>query len=435
MAEARRLCDRKRLTKAGELLAGLLRKKPPVYRAHVEWVRCLYRAGKAREAVKRYRGRTAFAPRSGVAWFGMGLALAATGKREEAETAFARAAKLAPREPEIPYRAGLLALKTKDWPKALEHLSGAVKLKPKRADLRVALAMALHKSGKRKEAVGQLGEMADLEPSPRTVRRAGALMTKIEGPNKPLAPKDQRKLVRATTLLHRYDATARAMAILRELRVRHGRSPVVAALLGLTYLRVGEHARAIIELRAAVRLRPGVGRYHAYIGDVYAAMRRKSEAVASFTQAVQLDPVNGRAHLRLGKLLAGLGSRARARKALRRAMYLLPNSSGPGLILGRMLVRKGKLKEAERTLGVLRRRFPKDARWRIQLAAVATRRAVAAKSSKDQKRLLDQARELLRRARSLAPKQKAAVGRALKLLDAIEKRLEKRARRTKGRSS
>jgi tetratricopeptide (TPR) repeat protein len=156
--------------------------------------------------------------------------------------------------------------------------------------------------------------------------------------------------------------------------------------LGYLLGRQGQLAEAEIELRAAIRIRPGLTegwfelgnvlaarekfsealacysvarqqhtqetevafRIPLRIGGIYARLNRHAEALQFYREAVRLNPTNWEPHFKLGGELNGAGQPDAARDELAEAVRLNPDHAPARYNYGAVLANQGRFDEAQR---------------------------------------------------------------------------------------
>jgi tetratricopeptide (TPR) repeat protein len=115
-----------------------------------------------------------------------------------------------------------------------------------------------------------------------------------------------------------------------------------AALL----LTLGEIARGIDHLEAALRLDPRSAEAHYNLATALAWQGRRDDAVAHLRQALATAPDHVGAHVNLGALLRARGDRAEAIDHLRQALAVAPGDAVAHANLGGLLLQEGRITQA-----------------------------------------------------------------------------------------
>ena len=144
-----------------------------------------------------------------------------------------------------------------------------------------------------------------------------------------------------------------ALSILRDLvhrRPSHGRDLVC---YGTRLKRQGQIVeatavldRAIIALRAAIRLKPDSAWTHYHLGRALGEEGKYDETVVAYRKAIELNPDLAEAHNNLGLALSAQGKRDEAVAAYRKAIRLKPDLAEAHTNLGIALSAQGKRDEA-----------------------------------------------------------------------------------------
>ncbi|MGH7995899.1 MAG: tetratricopeptide repeat protein [Opitutaceae bacterium] len=116
--------------------------------------------------------------------------------------------------------------------------------------------------------------------------------------------------------------------------------------LGQIYLDQGRVDDALVQCRAAVRLKPGFPEVHNNLGLALARAGRLSEAVAQWTEALRLNPSLAGARFNLADGLIALDRVPEAIGEYERGLRLDPGNAAAWSDLGLALAREGRLDEA-----------------------------------------------------------------------------------------
>lgn len=217
---------------------------------------------------------------------------------------------------------------------ALAYLEHALALEPSNAGVKASLASVCHgrahrliDAGLSARAVAEFERAAEMAPTdPDHPRCLGELHLKLGQVDAAeasfsraiaLAPKEpaMRVTIGSAYLDHGY--ADRAEKLFRQ-ALRLQRNELVQTLIGLTYLRHNELAKAEPYLKRVLKGR--LPELLALIGDAYIAVGQVSEAIPYLERAVLLDPTHLEGRLALAYAYAvGHGDHARAAKELSRA--------------------------------------------------------------------------------------------------------------------
>lgn len=198
-------------------------------------------------------------------------------KDARARAEFVKAARLRPGRPEPRRWLAQVALRAGDPAGALRQVDGD------RGGRGLCLrAEALLKLGRNEEAVASATRCLSVEP-----RRLWAYVVRSEA---------RRALRRFDDAVSDLDALARA-----------DRSPWALALRGRTQFNFGDKARALADLKRALRLEPAFAEGWAFYGEALRRLGRYREALRALDRAVALAPGLGRARAWRGACLRRLG--------------------------------------------------------------------------------------------------------------------------------
>ncbi len=198
------------------------------------------------------------------------------------------------------------------------------------------LGTALLEAGRRQEAMPYL-ERARAEPGAHFILgidhiAEGRFAEGIEELERfvQLAPRHRQiveareSLGRAYSALNQLD---KAEAHLTEvLRLQPGRGPA-HAYLGEVLLRQGRTAEGVRQFQIAAEMQPGNPDALRLLGIAQGQTGQLEAAVATFSRVIELDPLNGRGHYLLGSALAAAGQVAAAVPHFARAVELNPQDA------------------------------------------------------------------------------------------------------------
>lgn len=131
-------------------------------------------------------------------------------------------------------------------------------------------------------------------------------------------------LGRAYSALNQLDQAAAHLS--EVVRLRPGRGPA-HAYLGEVLLRQGRTADGVREFQIAAELQPGNPDALRLLGIAQGQTGQLEAAVATFTRVIELDPLNARSHYLLGSALAASGQVAAAVPHFARAVELDPQDT------------------------------------------------------------------------------------------------------------
>jgi len=123
-------------------------------------------------------------------------------------------------------------------------------------------------------------------------------------------------------------------------------APRVRTRRGAVLCRMGRHAEAEADLRAALAAMPRDAEARLYLGLSLLRRGRHGEAIEELRQATALAPENGEAAFHLGEAWYHSGRFDQALVTLRQATELAPSDPRAYKLLGRLLDRMGRTEEA-----------------------------------------------------------------------------------------
>lgn len=366
------------------------------------------------------------APRSGLAWGGLGMVLQAHEFTAEARFCFEQAERFDPAEARWPYLLALL-LGQENAAGAIAQLQRAVNVGRDRQDApRLRLAQTLFEAGRLDEAEGHFRTLLRLNAghaaariglaelshargrveetrrllplcltNAHTARRANTLLAQVERQLGNTAPADA-ALRRVTTLPADLPWPDSFLADAAQFRIgrkawtdqaqswldhgRHGEAqPIVARLikdypdapdgwllLGRMRLERNDCAGAEQCFRRVLQLAEVVNG-HAQLGITLLCQERYAEAIPAFQQAIRLKPDFGEAHFNLGLALGRAGRASEAIEPFRQAIRHSPNFVDPYITLADLLHQAGERQEALSLLSRALRLAPSDERAKALL--------------------------------------------------------------------
>ena len=217
---------------------------------------------------------------------------------------------------------GRAYLRAGDYDAAIEQLSAALRIEPRWPEPRASLGEALLRKGRVDEAIWNCREAVRLDPESVGLRvhlahvllGAGWVDDAILELGEALRRDDGRRAARIHGLLglsygRRGDA-ARAMTHLRQSIALDPGAASPRANLGALLLQQGDAAGAERELRAAVAAADGQPELHSALGDALQRLGRDAEAIAAYRAALRADPRHRDAANKLAWLLAAAADAA-----------------------------------------------------------------------------------------------------------------------------
>lgn len=199
-------------------------------------------------------------------------------------------------------------------------------------------------------------------------------------------------------LLHRCGRRHEALGILDAGVAAEGGRPELLLVRSAVFAALGERARALADLDAALVQRPGWLPALSNRAQLLYGMDRLDEAITDYLRIAELDPRPVEALANAGILEGRRGRHAAAVPLLRRALALAPEHPGVASSLGNALRATGDIDESLRLLAAAEARRPHD-------PAALTNHA----SSLLRAKRPAEARERYRRALALDPRDQTAL--------------------------
>ena len=313
---------------------------------------------------------------------------------EPALARLAQAAEAWPEAGEIPYRAGLIRLMNGEAALARPLLEQSCKLEAS-ALCAVTLAHALLDLGQPEAALTQIQAAGQLQPGPREVKRARALVRRIQRRTRAIPPGARERFQRAMSLLQDEDKASECLRLVEDLVLEYPNFPGGHTMVGLAQLRLSNPAEAVVALRRAQALNPHDATNPFYLALIYHKRQRWDDTASLLGQALRLDPF----HLRALKLLGDVWLRtSRFKQAASlhdRLTALEPDEPAHLRMAARAHHAAGQKAQAEERYQRLLGEAPRDFEANLRLAMLLLDRH---RAGAGQGALLKQAREHVDRA-------------------------------------
>jgi tetratricopeptide (TPR) repeat protein len=196
-----------------------------------------------------------------------------------------------------------------------------------------------------------------------------------------------------------------AAAALESLLPQEAKSFQVHELLGLAYAAQSEDAKAVEQLRAAVRLKPNSATARTNLAAALSHSGKKELAGEQFVKAAALAPHDYDANHNLGEFYIQGGKLTEARPLLEEAQRLRPDAYDNGFDLAQLYLLTGKLHEAsdlaesllkQKNTGELHNLLGQIAEKDGKFVAAANEYQAAARMDPSEDNLFDLGDELLR---------------------------------------
>jgi tetratricopeptide (TPR) repeat protein len=128
--------------------------------------------------------------------------------------------------------------------------------------------------------------------------------------------------------------------------IHHPSHTDAARELGITYARLGEADKAVLQLEPLTRSNPRDAASWAALGFAYMSAKRTAAADSAFRRALALEPKNASWHRDHGAVLAAEGRSAEARREYQLAQQLDPKDANAWVNLANLERREGHLEAA-----------------------------------------------------------------------------------------
>lgn len=142
---------------------------------------------------------------------------------------------------------------------------------------------------------------------------------------------------------------------------------------GREYAEQGDHKRAVLQFKNALRTLPDDSEAHYELGKALLATNNPAEAMQAFLRATELDPKHARAQLQVAELMIAAGREQFAPEAAQRMEVVLdglPNDGDAHFVMAAAKMRMGSEEEAKHHLQEALRNSPSDLKSTVALAAI-----------------------------------------------------------------
>jgi tetratricopeptide (TPR) repeat protein len=234
------------------------------------------------------------------------------------------------------FRDGLLALNRNDLPVARERLEAAAKLRPESGETWAALAQTYLKL-----------------QQPETADKAAEKAQSLAGKN----------LLVLRALLLYYSGRGQPNSVIEVARkaIALENRPDLHHTLAGAYLAVHQDAKAVAELREAVRLAPNEERYHFDLGQTLLKQQDFDGAARALEAGCKVLPKSAQLQLALGVAYYGQRRFPEAIERFLETIRLAPEVEQPYVFLGRILDHAGdRLPEIQQRFEAFRTRNPNN---------------------------------------------------------------------------
>lgn len=296
----------------------------------------LQQAGKLAEAAEKYRAILKRKPDYAEAQANLGVVLGRLDRYEEAVTAYETAFKLAPQFVQIWLNLGILHYRANEFEKAINAFDKFLEAQPNNIQARQLLGLSLIEIGYNTAGIEQL------EPTLASAPNDVAVLYSLG-----LAQVRTNKMKEAEEIVTR----------LAEFQAGIATSYLLKGQLQLARF---EFEKAILDLKKAQELNPGLPRLHYSLGLCYYKLGRNKEAAVVFEIEIKQRPKDFTTLYYLALLLEAEGNFDPAKRYADAALALQPNSTEFLTVLSKILSQQGKNEEAVTALQKAITQDPKD---------------------------------------------------------------------------
>jgi tetratricopeptide (TPR) repeat protein len=258
-----------------------------------------------------------------------------------------------------------------------------LKRDPKNPVVRMNLALARYKQGEYSQAAAELERLRNEHPDNRQalylladcylrLDRNKDVVQLLQPVQKSSGGEDRTVDYLLGTALIR-DGQVRQGEVIIDRILRDGGTPEANMLLGSAQLAAGDHKAAVLSLRKAVDLNPGLPAGWSLYGRALLDDLDAEGARNAFRRALEADPNDFDANLYLGGILRRDGKTEEAAPFLERALRLRPGSVPARYQVGALNASRGRLKEALDDLEQVARQSPDFQQAHVLLASVYQR--------------------------------------------------------------
>lgn len=315
----------------------------------------LQKNGSLQEAVKAYQALLSRAPEYAEAQANLGVVLAQLGDYSGAVAAYQQALRLNPHLAPVWLNLGILYHRRGEFSRAVEALERFLAHSPSHLQARQLLGISLVEEGRDLQAAAELTKALEEEPrEPAVLYSLGLAYLRLGNPRlrEVLGKLSEfpegtgpRHLLQGqwALLLHEYQ---RALTEFQAARALSPELPRLSYSLGLAYLQLGQHSKAISAFEEELQQRPGDFSTLFYLAHLEEREGRLERALDKARAALEQDPESGEANLLYGKILAQLGRPAEALPYVRRAVDANPQDADRRYQLARLYQRLDRKAEA-----------------------------------------------------------------------------------------
>jgi tetratricopeptide (TPR) repeat protein len=239
---------------------------------------------------------------------------------------------------------GLSAYRANNYPEAIRGLSGALDAKPGDNPLRALLGMADFGAEKFADAAKVFAPLGAPGMRDSTVGYAWA------------------------TSLARINEPKKAGAVLSEFE-KTNRSRDTQLMVGQLWIEIGDYARAVATLHAALQADPALPKAHYFAGQADIRWQHWQEAAAEFQAELALVPGDADAKYNLGFVWLQLSKIDEAATLFAQVIAAAPDHANAQYQMGKILLDRGQVKDAVEHLETATRLSPQTDYMHYQLQA------------------------------------------------------------------
>jgi tetratricopeptide (TPR) repeat protein len=299
----------------------------------------------------------------------------------------------------------------------LSPLRRATLLQPTKASWSLPLAKALARTGDQRGAIEALRVVVTGAATPAEVKTARVLMDQIVDPFSSMPQAARPRLEQALQWLEVGDVPQQAIVQLQELLQEFPDQAIIHSLLGLSYARLDDVARAVDELQRAIELAPEDGKNHLYLAQLYQSRQRAKSAQEHLERAAALNPLLDEAWLRLGDLSLERQDYVKARQQFQVAARLVPESVAAHGKLALVYQLEKDWPAADRELHLVLNRDAENLEFMLRLGVLHAERFTQAKSATERVEAAKEATKWLEQVLAAQP-ENALASRALERVKA-----------------
>jgi tetratricopeptide (TPR) repeat protein len=291
--------------------------------------------GRTAEAIDRYSGALRINPKSVKAYNNLGLALEGEGKIGEAIDHYSEALRIDPGFIEAHNNLGNALKKQGRISEAIRHYSEALRINPDFVEAHSNLGNALKRQGRIEEAIGHYSEALRIEPDSAETQNNLGLVLADEGRISEAIEHYTRALQVNPDFVEAQNNLGNALAkqgrnagairhYMEALRIdpdsAEGHNNLGAALVGR-----GDIEGAIVHFQEALRLRPEYAEARINLGNAMKVRKKIDEAIGKLREALKFSSGDAASLQKLGNLYQKRGKLDEAIEQYRKALAIQPD--------------------------------------------------------------------------------------------------------------